>query len=103
MVTKPHQASDALHRRQRATQPEAADGFDPTDTSEPAVIARAFRRTDRELDTSAWDAVVHVCVLPCGPDPLLGAGNRVLLGCCLAVSSTTLAMLEAMPRVQWAA
>jgi beta-mannosidase len=38
-----------------AHHPDPADAFDPDDMSEPAVIARAFRRTDRELDLTTWD------------------------------------------------
>ena len=38
----------------------AADKFSPEDRSDAAVIARAFSRTDREIDTDAWDVTVTV-------------------------------------------
>lgn len=41
-------------------RPDAADAFDASDQSEAAVIARAFRRTDRELDTTTWDVQLRV-------------------------------------------
>ena len=50
-------------KRYGATQhPDAADEFDANDTSDSAVIARAFRRTDRELDLTTWDieAIVYL-------------------------------------------
>ncbi len=45
-----------------AQHPDAADEFDANDTSDSAVIARAFRRTDRELDLTTWDieAIVYL-------------------------------------------
>jgi hypothetical protein len=43
------------HRHRDSNRPDAADSFAPSDQSEAAVIARAFRRTDRELDTTTWD------------------------------------------------
>ena len=42
-------------KRYDSTHPDAADRFHDDDTSESAVIARAFRRTDRELDLTTWD------------------------------------------------
>ena len=47
---------------QLKSRPEPADAFADDDSSEAAVIARAFRRTDRELDSSRWDAEVTVFI-----------------------------------------
>ena len=38
-----------------SSHPDAADAFGSDDQSEAAIIARAFRRTDRELDLTTWD------------------------------------------------
>ena len=41
---------------------EAADAFAANDTSDAAMVARAHRRTDRELNLDAWDLQVTVFV-----------------------------------------
>ena len=58
--TTPHAASDKLRAEQATSRPDASDKFGNNDTSDAAVIARAFRRTDSEMDASTWDVTVTV-------------------------------------------
>tara|TARA_B110000208_G_scaffold175619_1_gene221343 strand:- start:558 stop:3725 length:3168 start_codon:yes stop_codon:yes gene_type:complete len=71
VITTPYAVSDtAIIADRIAANPDPADTFASNDTSEEAAIARAFKRTDRELDTTTWDVAlsvyVDVGVLPVG-------------------------------------
>lgn len=62
VVTTPFKASAEIVKS-RYSNPafyEPADAYLHNDTSEEAIIARAFKRTDRELDTTKWTADVTI-------------------------------------------
>ena len=58
-------ADIAAARMQDPRFSDPADALDPTDKSEAALIARAFQRTDRQINETVWDADVTVFVLYC--------------------------------------
>lgn len=62
VATTPKKAGAELAARKRSKLFEPADQYAESDRSEEAVIARAFRRTDRELDLSKWDLEATVFV-----------------------------------------
>lgn len=63
VTTTPHAVTDAATIAANiAANPDPADAYAAGDASEEATIARAFKRTDRELDTSTWDVAVSVYV-----------------------------------------
>lgn len=85
---------EAARTRDSSSFYDAADTYEASDYSDQAVIARAMRRTDADLDLSTWDLTVtafldsglsdpSVAQSPSGKfgrSPTLGVGCRV---CCL--------------------